>query len=329
MQEEQILGSVADRGDVGALGIGDVVGRHSQLGASFDLHDFLSMNDLGKYEELFIEHELDTPAVIKELTEAHLDQMGVKTVGAKLRIIAATKALQPPPLPLFMLPTRSQQPAPQPRSTRKPPRCTNCCMYKMKSIDPKERHKCNPELLGHSWADCPTKFERAHKGEGMMDKERRASPSSSRGNNKRKRSEEKPPAQELPVLVMPPGWDEFLAQYSERLVQRDASLFANPTPEVFTRTSVALAAQYDALRTIYQQQHNEFGKGKHRKKARLDALAAASKLLEKSEDELLNEVISEVLGLQNLMPIGGSPSTSGIPPPVGSKDEGLVHMTPT
>lgn len=326
MQEEQILGSVGDRNDVGPLGIGDVVGRHSQLGGAFNLHEFLAMHDLSKYEDMFEQHELDHPSVIKELTEAHLDQMGVKTVGGKLRIMAAIKALQPQPLPLFMLPTRSQQPSPQPRSSRKPPRCINCCMYKMKSIDPKERHKCNPELLGHSWADCPTKFERAHKGEGMMDKERRASPASSRGN-KRKRGEDKQPVQELPVLVMPPGWDEFLAQYSERLVQRDATLFANPTPEVFTRTSVALAAQYDTLRTIYQQQHNEFGKGKHRKKVRLDALAAASKLLDKSEELLLSEVISEVLGLQNLMPMGGSPGSSGIPPPVGNKDEpALVHM---
>lgn len=58
-----------------------------------DISSWLTGIGMKKYTESFVSQEIDMDT-IPYLTEAHLEQLGVTTVGARLRILAAAKALQ-------------------------------------------------------------------------------------------------------------------------------------------------------------------------------------------------------------------------------------------
>jgi len=122
---------------------------------------------LGEYAETFKEAGYDDINLIKLLNESDLDAMGIDKPGTRKKILVYADALK-----LYqdvhMIPLEAISPLHPPQPTRpkgnnraNPYRCTKCCEFKIRSLDGKA-HVCNPDLIGHSWENCPTKNLRQH-----------------------------------------------------------------------------------------------------------------------------------------------------------------------
>jgi len=156
---------------------------------------------LEEYAAVFKTNGYDDINLIKLLNEGDLDAMGIDKPGTRKKLLLYAdqlkQAYQEPVLHLDPIPIQhTPQPRPKGNNRANPYRCTKCCEYKIRSLDGKA-HQCKPELIGHSWEDCPTKNLRQHPEEKqrrkMDDKQTKV-----RGSRKRKQQDD-PHA----------GWDAY------------------------------------------------------------------------------------------------------------------------
>ena len=143
----------------------------------------------------------DDLTLIKTLNEGDLDAMGITKPGTRRKILFYADQLKI--LPAVNLSFMEQQNRnlinPNPfggalpnsmtgitttkmkgNSRANPYRCTKCCEFKIRSLDGKA-HQCKPELIGHTWENCPTENIRQHPEERIRRKQLQLQSKSKRG----------------------------------------------------------------------------------------------------------------------------------------------------
>jgi len=158
---------------------------------------------LGEYASVFKAAGYDDINLIKLLNDSDLDAMGIDKPGTRKKILVYADQLKliPESHSLHSLETipipQMQSPRPKGNNRANPYRCTKCCEFKIRSLDGKA-HQCNPDLIGHSWENCPTKNIRQHPEE----KQRRKTDDRHKGSRSRKRKG----VQDDPLTS---GWEGF------------------------------------------------------------------------------------------------------------------------
>lgn len=143
-----------------------------------DVSLWLQECGLGEYVQVFKTAGYDDINLIKILNEEDLDAMGIDKPGTRKKILMYAdqlKQITETPLhsPIIEHQQRapSQSPSkPKGNSRANPYRCTKCCEFKIRSLDGKA-HQCKPELVGHSWENCPTQNIRQHPEERQRRKQ--------------------------------------------------------------------------------------------------------------------------------------------------------------
>jgi len=142
---------------------------------------------LSEYVQVFKTAGYDDINLIKILNEEDLDAMGIDKPGTRKKILMYAEQLKQITEPQMHSPVveRPAQPSPRPKgnSRANPYRCTKCCEFKIRSLDGKA-HQCKPELVGHSWSECPTQNIRQHPEERQR---RKQDQKMNKGNRSRKR----------------------------------------------------------------------------------------------------------------------------------------------
>lgn len=158
---------------------------------------------LGEFAQTFRSAGYDDINLIKILNEEDLDAMGIDKPGTRKKILMYADQLknihdpQPP-----LLEQRITQASPvQKKGNRRanPYRCTKCCEFKIRSLDGKA-HVCKPELIGHTWEQCPTQNIRQHPEERARRKQNQKL-NKGRNSRKRKTSLKTIPDEEEEVIV--------------------------------------------------------------------------------------------------------------------------------
>jgi len=143
---------------------------------------------LAEYVQVFKTAGYDDINLIKILNEEDLDAMGIDKPGTRKKILMYAdqlKQLTEPQLHHHPIvePRAQSSPKPKGNSRANPYRCTKCCEFKIRSLDGKA-HQCKPELIGHSWENCPTQNIRQHPEERQR---RKQDQKLNKGNRSRKR----------------------------------------------------------------------------------------------------------------------------------------------
>merc|ERR1712100_249682 len=158
--------------------------------------------------------------LIKILNEEDLDAMGIDKPGTRKKILMYAEQLkQITDAGVLEHPQRAA-PAPRPKgnSRANPYRCTKCCEFKIRSLDGKA-HICKPELVGHSWDQCPTQNIRQHPEERQRRKQDSKLNKNRRKRKKMEDSSDETPEQPIPETVT--AWEYtgegggFAADYSD------------------------------------------------------------------------------------------------------------------
>lgn len=163
---------------------------------------WLQQCGLGEYVSVFKAAGYDDINLIKLLNDSDLDAMGIDKPGTRKKILVYADQLKLIPeshslhsLDAVPIPQNSR---PKGNNRANPYRCTKCCEFKIRSLDGKA-HQCNPDLIGHTWENCPTKNIRQHPEEKQR---RKTDDRHGKGSRSRKRKG----TQEDPLAS---GWDEF------------------------------------------------------------------------------------------------------------------------
>lgn len=124
---------------------------------------------LSEYSQIFKESGYDDINLIKILNESDLDAMGIEKPGTRKKILMYADQLKQI-TDTQLIDQRVRPPRPKGNSRANPYRCTKCCEFKIRSLDGKA-HQCKPELIGHSWDQCPTQNIRQHPEERQRRKQ--------------------------------------------------------------------------------------------------------------------------------------------------------------
>jgi len=201
---------------VGQLGLG-------QPGLDMHLDNvslWLQECGLSEYIPVFKTAGYDDINLIKILNEEDLDAMGIDKPGTRKKILMYAEQLkQITDAGVLEHPQRAA-PAPRPKgnSRANPYRCTKCCEFKIRSLDGKA-HICKPELVGHSWDQCPTQNIRQHPEERQRRKQDSKLNKNRRKRKKMEDSSDETPEQPIPETVT--AWEYtgegggFAADYSD------------------------------------------------------------------------------------------------------------------
>jgi hypothetical protein len=153
---------------------------------------------LSEYEEAFRFAGFDDINSIKCISESDLDKMDITKPGTRKKILfyaEQLRLLDPMPEPITKKPKGN--------SRANPYRCTKCCEFKIRSLDGKA-HQCKPELVGHSWEECPTQNLRQHPEERQ-----RRKMASNRAPRKRLRNPTENENEYDEVAQLAHGWESF------------------------------------------------------------------------------------------------------------------------
>ena len=124
-----------------------------------EVRNWLERIGMAAYYEHFKQAGYDDLKVICDLDERDLDAMGIDKPGARKKFLICAKVLAQEHGKVVGGGKRSM-----------PYRCTKCCQFKIRSLDGKA-HRCDPALLNHAFADCPTRNIRRHPEERKRRKE--------------------------------------------------------------------------------------------------------------------------------------------------------------
>lgn len=124
-----------------------------------EVRSWLERNGMAAYYEHFKQAGYDDLKVICDLDARDLDAMGIDKPGTRKKFLICAKEL-----------AQEQGKTTSGNKRSMPYRCTKCCQFKIRSLDGKA-HRCDPALLNHSFADCPTRNIRRHPEERKRRKE--------------------------------------------------------------------------------------------------------------------------------------------------------------
>merc|ERR1712063_24564 len=175
---------------------------------------------LGDYIHTFKTAGYDDINLIKILNEEDLDAMGIDKPGTRKKILMYAEQLKQITDAGVLEHPQIAAPAPRPKgnSRANPYRCTKCCEFKIRSLDGKA-HICKPELVGHSWDQCPTQNIRQHPEERQRRKQDSKLNKNRRKRKKMEDSSDETPEQPIPETVT--AWEYtgegggFAADYSD------------------------------------------------------------------------------------------------------------------
>ena len=137
-----------------------------------DVSLWLQECGLSEYISVFKSAGYDDINLIKILNNDDLDAMGIDKPGTRRKILMyADQLKQIADNQIHLVEQHVSKPSKPKGNTRANPyRCTKCCEFKIRSLDGKA-HECKPELVGHSWENCPTQNIRQHPEERQRRKQ--------------------------------------------------------------------------------------------------------------------------------------------------------------
>jgi len=290
----------------------------------FTLSRFCLEHGLRDYEQILRSHEFDTIPALASISREDLEAMGITKLGAQRKIELGLKALRTRYGELFQetfgdapqkavrRSTKQAKPedsrVPRTSSGRTHPRCRQgCCMYIVRSADG-SKHKCDPARIGHSWADCPTKNEKApyhaeevaleRANKKLMTPSKRRSSSVDRGKGGPVAFAQ---AKKRQKLTKAPGWEEYREEMLHVLREKLPGMFVGLQADhsLVQAADLALAKQYSELTQKYLQLKTE--KGPYSRHVRKDTvMEAVEELLGLNRNQVVEELVDEIGSNKNV-----------------------------
>lgn len=185
---------------------------------------WLEQCNLSEYIDVFKEAGYDDINLIKILNDSDLDAMKIDKPGSRRKILLYAQQLgtdNPLMIPRPITPPVISAAKSKAACRTNPYRCTKCCEYKIRSLDGKA-HQCKPELVGHTWAECPTKNLRQHPEERARRKgEPKPRPPTKKSSTPSKKTSSEPE---------PRSWPLFPPQSIQNITNNQFNSFPSSLP---------------------------------------------------------------------------------------------------